>query len=336
MTTAEFLSGLRERDVRLWLENGRLVCDAPPGALDDGLREQLTARKQELLTLIAEAEATRGRPRSLVPLKPTGEYPALFARPGHNGDVFCYQALAKYLDWRQPLYGVEPKGLDGGALAGTVEEMAAYEVEQIRSFQANGPYYLAGFCAGGAIAFESARQLAQAGEEVARVALFGSPFPSVYRAGRVAEQLRSVRHKVRRHAPALTSGSVADRLEYVRERGRARVSTAAQRRDPAFDNRRRMEDATLAAVKRYEPGFYPGRVDAFLPSEAWRHSGEEADAWKQVARQVVEYVGPDGADGDNMLREPHVRVLAALLNPSLRDDSPAVSEESVERLSGGP
>ena len=96
MTTAEFLSSLRERDVRLWVEDGRLKCDAPPGVLDDGLQAQLAARKQELLTLIAEAETTLGAPRSLVPLKPTGEHPPLFARPGHNGDVFCYRALAAH------------------------------------------------------------------------------------------------------------------------------------------------------------------------------------------------------------------------------------------------
>jgi len=320
MTTAEFLSRLRERDVRLWLEDGQLKCDAPRDSLDDGLREQLSARKAELATLLAEAEATLGGPRSLVPLKPTGERPALFARPGHNGDVFCYLALAQHLDPRQPLYGVEPKGLGGGPLASTVEEMAAYEVEQIRSHQARGPYYIAGFCAGGAIAFESARQLVQAGEEVARVLLFGSPFPSAFRAHPVVMQVRSVRHRVGTHAPALATGSISDRLEYVQARMQSRARGAQDRRDPALANRRRMEDATVDALKRYYPGFYPGRVDAFLPSEAWRHSGDRPEDWKQVARQVVEHVGPRGADGDNMLREPHVRALAALLDPCLLDD----------------
>ena len=38
MSTAEFLSSLRERHVRLWVEDGRLKCDAPPGVLDDDLR----------------------------------------------------------------------------------------------------------------------------------------------------------------------------------------------------------------------------------------------------------------------------------------------------------
>ena len=318
--TAEFVASLRERGVRLWVEDGRLKCDAPPGILDEGLRTELAARKQELLALIAEAATTLRGPRSLVPLKPTGEHPPLFARPGHNGDVFCYLALASHLDPRQPLYGVEPRGLDGGSLADTVEEMAAFEVEQIRSLQAEGPYYIAGFCAGGAIAFESARQLVQAGEEVARVLLFGSPFPSAYRAGVVSTQLRSVRHRVRRHAHALHTGSVSDRLDYLRDRANARARAADKRRDPARDNQRRMEESTVAAVKRYEPGYYPGRVDAFLPSAAWRSAGEGSEEWKRVARQVIEYVGPDGADGDNMLLEPYVGVFAALLKQALSDE----------------
>lgn len=309
MTTANFLSSLRERGVRLSVADGRLMCDAPLGVLDDGLRAQLAARKQELLTLIAEAEMSLGAPRSLVPLKPTGEHPPLFARPGHNGDVFCYRALAAHLDPRKPLYGVEPKGVDGSPTPETVEEIAEYEVAQIRRFQPEGPYYIAGFCAGGTITFESARQLAHAGGDVARVLLFGSPFPTVYRTGRV-----------RRHMAAATAGSLAEGVEYIRRRAGARVATAGERHDPALANRRRIEDATLAAVKRYEPGFYAGRVDVFLPSEAWRHSSDRPDEWKRVAGQVVEHVGPDRCDGDDMLLEPHVPVLAALLNRALRDE----------------
>ena len=37
MSTAEFLSHLRERDVRLWVEDGRLKVDAPPGVVDAAL-----------------------------------------------------------------------------------------------------------------------------------------------------------------------------------------------------------------------------------------------------------------------------------------------------------
>lgn len=320
MGTAEFLSSLRERDVRLRVEDGRLKCDAPPGALDDELRAQLTARKQELLTLIAEAETTVGAPRSLVPLKPTGDQAPLFARPGHNGDVFCYRALATCLDSARPLYGVEPKGLDGSPTADTVKAMAEYEVAQIRSLQPEGPYYIAGFCAGGTVAFESAQQLVRAGEEVARLVLFGAPFPDVYRIGALATRLRVFSHLVKRHAPALTAGTAADRVEYLRSRASALAPAVAARHAPSLANRRRIEEATMAAVKLYEPTLYPGRIDVFLPSEGWRHSGDQPDKWRSIAGQTVEHVGPDGADGDNMLHEPHVRALATHLNQSLRDE----------------
>ena len=319
MTTTEFLSTLRERGVRVWVEGGRLKADAPTGVLDDALRGQLAARKRELMELVSQTGATLSGPRSLVPLKPAGSQPPLFARPGHNGDVFCYRPLAEHLDPDRPLYGVEPKGSDGGPTAATVEEMAQYEVAQIQSLQPHGPYFIAGYCAGGSIAFESARQLAACGEEVARVLLFGSPSPAAYRGLRVQARLRSVGERTRRHgATILGSGSVSEAAVYIRGRAQARADQAAVRSDPSLENRRRIEDATVTAVKRYEPDFYAGRVDLFMPSEAWRHSGDRPHDWKRVAREVVEHVGPDGTDGDTMLLEPHVRSLAALLNPTLR------------------
>lgn len=317
LSTSEFLSHLRDRDVRLWVEDGRLKCDAPPGVLEDGLRSELAARKQELLAVLADVNSSLLKPQSLVPLKPTGDRPPLFARPGHNGDVFCYRALAEHLDPRQPLYGVEPRGLDGDSTAGTVEEMAAYEVAQIRELQPEGPYHIAGYCAGGAITFESARQLALAGESVARVMLFGSPFPGAYRVDPMTRYMHSLRQRVRRHGPALLEGSAAERLDWMRGRVRSRATAAGSRHDPSLENRRRVEDATIAAVKRYYPETYAGRVDVFFPSEAWRRSGEQAEHWSRVAEECVEHVGPDGADGDNMLREPHVRALAPLVDSCL-------------------
>jgi thioesterase domain-containing protein len=318
--TAEFLATLRERQVRLWADDGQLRCDAPPGALDEDLRAELVARKQELLSLIGKAEATRSAPRSIVPLKPTGELPPLFARAGHNGDVFCYRALAEHLDGSRPLYGVEPKGLDGSPPAETVEEMARYEVDQIRAFQPEGPYFLAGYCAGGSIAYESARQLAQEGAVVARLIMFGSPFPTAYRASGARVQLRELTHRARLHASRVAAGSFSEGLDYLRERGRDRVTRTVRPNDPAIAGRRQVEDATLTAVASYEPGPYVGRVDIFLPNEAWRHSGDLTDEWKKVAEHVVEHIGPDECNGDTMLLEPHVRALAGLLNPSLGDE----------------
>jgi thioesterase domain-containing protein len=52
--------------------------------------------------------------------------------------------------------------------------MAACYLEQVRIFQPTGPYYLGGYCLGGNVAYEMARQLHADGEEVALVALLDS------------------------------------------------------------------------------------------------------------------------------------------------------------------
>jgi thioesterase domain-containing protein len=326
MSASVLVAELRELGVKLRVVDGRLLCDAPTGVLDERLKKELAAHKAELIALLSGARDALGGARSIVPLKPTGSLPPLFARPGHNGDVFCYRALAGLLDPDRPLHGVEPRGLDGSALAGTVEEMAAYEVEQIRRVQPTGPYHLAGYCAGGTIAFEAARQLARAGQEVARLVLFGAPYPTTYRTSeRVSAGLRDLADRVRRHASALTSGTLAERIEYVRSRAQslqaARSAEAQRRADPTVANRIRIEDATLEAVRRYEPKSYAGRVDLLCPSEAWRRSDDRPDLWRGIVSDLVEHSGQVSCSGDDILREPHVRAVAAWLGPLLDGDA---------------
>jgi hypothetical protein len=129
--------------------------------------------------------------------------------------------------------------------------------------------------------------------------------------------MRSVRHRARLHSSRLSAGSFSEGVGYIGTRLTARAANAARRLDSSLANRRRIEEATIEAVKRYEPGPYPGRVDILLPNEVWRHSGDRPDDWKLVAAEVVEHVGHEDLDGDSMLHEPYVRDVAELLNPML-------------------
>ena len=52
MTTIEFLSHLRSKDIRVWPEGDTLRYDAPPGALTPDLRQELLERKQEILIFL--------------------------------------------------------------------------------------------------------------------------------------------------------------------------------------------------------------------------------------------------------------------------------------------
>jgi len=52
--------------------------------------------------------------------------------------------------------------------------MAERYLEYLRSVKPKGPYCLMGFCLGGLMAYEVARRLTEAGEEVAFLGLFNS------------------------------------------------------------------------------------------------------------------------------------------------------------------
>jgi amino acid adenylation domain-containing protein len=119
---------------------------------------------------------------SLVPIRPGGSKPPLFLMHSHGGNVIEYYPLANQLDPDQPMYALQTRGLDGKIEKGaSIEEMAASYLEEVRSFQPQGPYYLGGFCLGGALALAAAQQLTEAGEEVALVILIQSMHPDATR-----------------------------------------------------------------------------------------------------------------------------------------------------------
>ncbi|HEY5954616.1 MAG TPA: condensation domain-containing protein, partial [Terrimicrobiaceae bacterium] len=55
-------------DLRIWSEDGRLRVSAPPGVLTPELREELSARKAEVLDFLRETRAVKGQ--GLAPLEP--------------------------------------------------------------------------------------------------------------------------------------------------------------------------------------------------------------------------------------------------------------------------
>jgi thioesterase domain-containing protein len=118
-----------------------------------------------------QAETLPAAPASLVAIQPAGGRPPFFCVHPAGGDVLCFQALSRHLGADQPFYGLQSRGLAAGEEPfASIEEMAAaYRVEIVRA--ARGPYHLGGWSLGGAVAFEVARQLAAAGEEVALLAI---------------------------------------------------------------------------------------------------------------------------------------------------------------------
>lgn len=320
MNASAFLSELRRRDIQVWAVGGQLHCAAKAGAMTPELREQLRQRKSEILEVLASAQALATQERAVVPLQAQGSRTPVFGVPGHNGDVFCYRGLAQCLGETQPFFGLQPPGADGrDDPLERVEEIAAYFAEQIRDFYPQGRYIIAGYCAGGTIAFELAQQLARAGAEVRLLALFGSPFPAYFRLGSQLK-LRAAQEGARigGFARDLAMRSPAGWPEYLRERLRLRRerldALAAAAQDPVLAQRARIERATLNAVRAYEPGEYRGRVALLLPSRQWHL----AAGWRAVAPLAREFHGPDGCGSPEMLREPYVPALAQLFTSAVQ------------------
>ena len=301
--TAALLSTLRTRDVRLWIEDAQLKCSAPVGALDAGLREALASRKQEIIAFLRQAEALKGGPASIVPIKPQGSRPPIFAVSGHGGDIFCFLPLARHLHPEQPVIGVQPPGLDGSTEPLTsVQALARYEIEQIRCYRPDGPYMIAGHCAGGTLAFEVAQQLIAAGQEVALLALIGSPFPSMF--GRAS--LLWVR--LSGYAKALTPSGFTRKLRLRLERQKAEAIVSST----TLTTRQLVESATVAAVRNYSPQPYRGRIELFVTADKWHR----AHLWRAFAGTLREHYLEDFEVND-LLLGPNVRLLAASLQGTL-------------------
>jgi thioesterase domain-containing protein len=313
-----FLEELRSRDIQVWAEGDQLRCNAPAGVLTPGLRDQLRQRKSDIVEFLRSAEALARQERAIVPLQPRGERLPVFAVAGHNGDVFTYRVLAQELGEDQPFFGLQPPGLDGHSEPLTsVADLAAYFAAQIRAFRPEGPYVIAGYCAGGAIAFELARQLLQHGAAIRFVALFASPYPAWFRwLPQLRERLAHHVGRARSHARSLASLSPAERRLYVTDllhRWRSRRDADPRAApDPVLLRRGRVEEVTQAAVRDYTPRYFDGRLGLFLPGRDWLRSDYATERWRPVARDIQEYHGPEGGDRDVLLREPYVLAIAEL------------------------
>lgn len=111
--------------------------------------------------------------RLVVPLNNVGgdQLPLFLVHP-QSGDVCCYVDLARELgDWR-PVHGIEAVGYSTGEPPLTnIEAMAERYIAEIRDIAPRGPYLLAGWSFGGAVALEVAALLEAANEKMAFLGL---------------------------------------------------------------------------------------------------------------------------------------------------------------------
>ncbi|WAK04165.1 amino acid adenylation domain-containing protein [Methylobacter sp. YRD-M1] len=102
----------------------------------------------------------------------------LFCVPGAGGSVSAFTDLTLALGASRPVYGLQPRGLDGEIVPhASVPAAAKAYLRAIQSLYPEGPLHLIGHSFGGWVVFEMALQLAKSGRHVASLTLVDTEAP---------------------------------------------------------------------------------------------------------------------------------------------------------------
>ena len=135
----------------------------------------LSAPTIEDLADILSQETTSVSDSLLFAIRTTGSKPPLFLINAVGTGMLAYKLLAKHLNPELPVYGIRAVGMDDNRVPhNRIEQMAEAYIREMRSVQPEGPYFIAGLCTGGTVAFEMANMLSSQGLEIAFLGLIDS------------------------------------------------------------------------------------------------------------------------------------------------------------------
>ena len=119
-------------------------------------------------------QPTRSISPALVPMQTTGPKPPLFYIHVGGGHALFYHPLTKHLAPDQPVYALQPLGLNGEVMYQSIEELATHYLEIIRDTHPQGPFTILGTCYGNPVCAEIAIQLRQRGELIPTIFIVDS------------------------------------------------------------------------------------------------------------------------------------------------------------------
>jgi thioesterase domain-containing protein len=266
--------------------------------------------------------------KPLVSLQPGGTRTPLFCIHMHNGNIYRWKVLEKYLPSDQPIYAVQPRGLDEKQKPHrNIEEMAKYYIEIIREIQPHGPYNIAGLCFGGMVVFEMALQLQSAGEKVSLAAMVNNYAPlenqSYYR--------------MRKEFEGFMKMGFGEKLNYALQKnlnlGKKIKTKALNILHKSSDDKPAVTDPiqedirfihTLALMNYNPKQIYNGDLFIIRTGGPVEDSEfyDESLGWKRLVKGKVEIVQVEGSDNDTIIEEQQYNSqLASLLKNKLNQVS---------------
>jgi non-ribosomal peptide synthetase component F/thioesterase domain-containing protein len=275
----------------------------------------------------------------IVPLRASGTRVPLICIHCGTGHVFRYRAMTSCLSEDQPVFGLRAPDMAGMDKLPSVEELAALYVEEIRSYQPQGPYQVCGLSFGGVVALEVASQLKTLGEDVSLLALFDTGNPAYYRDVPFRRWIRIrstyLFDRLQKYGRRILRGEGQEMLEdlsqFVKWRKDALLwklfgSTSRTATKPAAEAARERVIMFTAIGRRYTPKPYAGRIHLFRAEGRTREFGADPNlGWDEVARDGVEVHSVPGKHV-TILNKPHVDTLAKLLDQCLVGVAPSSPE----------
>jgi amino acid adenylation domain-containing protein len=261
-----------------------------------------------------------GRPSLLAPAA-SGPGATLVLVPSHYGHPLAYAALARHLEGSRPVLASDASQAVDDGEGEPLESIAARHVAAIRGARPEGPYLLGGFCFGGAVAYEMARQLALAGDAPAGLVLLGvSPYdlPDLVPGEDLErwEASGTLFGTMGRGLRFMRGLAGPDGRRYLADRGRQRARSFRSLASAEGRQRHRLRVSRNArlrpAVGRYRGPAVPIPVTLILP--AWSLSAycdDPVRMWARVGSRVSVHVVP-GVER-MMLREPVVAEVARII-----------------------
>jgi FkbH-like protein len=312
--------------------------------------EKLTGRKLPLVTVfrtpsiaqiaqsLDQKPGAPGNRTAVVAIQPKGSRPPLFLVHGAGGGILWgYANLAAYLGGDQPVYGLDPGQADLASQP-TVEQMAAAYVRDIRTIQPVGPYYLGGYCFGGYVAYEMARQLTQQGQAIGLLALIDSAAPngpyervpwwrpafyprfirnSLYWLQDFRQLPPDTRREFFRRKLDVLRRKVAGRLRPLRGKSPEIILEEYIDTTQFPEHERQLWQMHLTAGARYIPKPFAGRVTLLRThGQPLLCSLDPQYGWRELAGDGVDVRLVPGAH-ENIFVEPEVQTLAAELSAAL-------------------
>lgn len=277
-----------------------------------------------IAALAAELERpSTSRLPPLVLLREGSAEPPVFIAHGLGGSVIDFYRLLTYIQSDRRIYGMQARGIDGiDEPFGSIEEMALYHLDAIKSVQSHGPYFFVGYSLGGLVSLEIALRLTGAGENVALLAVLDAyPHRSLLS---LSQRLRLFSRLTLRRVAGAIGLSAKEKQSETPEELRAQMSAgrraakmsqspAAASMTPAM---RRAAEMAKEAIRRYRPRHYAGQMKFVRAAVLTDFPADPIAIWSPLVKRFECETVP----GDHLgMIAKHPKELAAVISRYLNE-----------------